>query len=80
MKELREILVKDIINAKTDEEIDRFVLETICLLRRHMVNEFVIAQFINKLTTELAAQGFDNDYVFIKIRLLHPTGLQWQFG
>ena len=80
MKELRELLVKDIINAKTDDEIDRLVLETISLLRSHMVNEFVIAQFINKLIIELAAEGFDNDYVFIKIRLLHPTGIQWQFG
>lgn len=80
MKELRETLVKNIIQAKTDEEIEHLVLETICLLRKHMVNEFVIAQFINKLILELSEQGFDNDFALIKIRLLHPTGLQWQFG
>lgn len=80
MKELRETLIKNIIRAETDEKIEQLVLETIATLRCHMVNEFVIAQFINKLILELGEEGFDNDFALIKIRLLHPVGLQWQFG
>jgi hypothetical protein len=80
MKDLRETLIKNILSAKSEDEIECLVLGAINILRKHLVNEFVIAQFIDKLICELRAKGFDNDFTLIKIRLLHPTGLQWQFG
>lgn len=80
MKQLREALIKDILNAKDEQEIEYLVLNTISLLRSRLVNEFVIAQFINKLIMELSAEGFENETELTKIRSLHPTGLQWQFG
>jgi hypothetical protein len=79
MKELRETLLEIIVNAKDEKEIESPVRITIELLRNHMVNEFVIAQFLNKLTCELRAKGFNNKVVLEKIRSLHPCGLQWQF-
>lgn len=79
MKQLRETLVEAILSAKDEEQIERSILVTIELLRSHMVNEFVIAQFMNKLICELRTKGFKEEVVLEKIRLLHPCGLQWQF-
>jgi hypothetical protein len=79
MKELRETLIEIIVNAGDEKEIQSPVLITIELLRSHMVNEFVIAQFMNKLTCELRMKGFENEAALEKIRSLHPCGVQWQF-
>jgi hypothetical protein len=79
MKELRETLLEIILNAKDKKEIECPIRITIELLRKHMVNEFVIAQFMNKLTCELRAKGFKDEAVFEKIHSLHPCGGQWQF-
>jgi hypothetical protein len=78
MKQLREELVKKIIEAKSNSEVKIAVLESISELRVHWVCEFAIAIFINKLINELKDKHeITNEDLFFRIRNLHPAGFQW---